>query len=308
MSASKTAIVIGATSGIGQGIAKRLVKKGFAVTAVGRNRQVGEKMAQDFGVRFEAVDVSSLQALKNFALEWREQHDQLDLLVHSADVLRTKRENSVDGFELTFATNYLSRFFLNSLLLDNLKASSAATILHIAVAGFPGKLDLDKVPPPATMSSFGGHNIGQRANDVYGLELSRRLKEDNIRVLVFNPGMVDTGIRQRMEGVNIFARAFVGVMETLVKATPTETFVDVVMARLEDKDTSAVLYGPKNKSFRLRKDQVDEARGRVLWEKTERLLNPFLNSARSESQTTVQKSEQLVSGAIIKGPITKGHS
>jgi NAD(P)-dependent dehydrogenase (short-subunit alcohol dehydrogenase family) len=306
---NKKAIVIGGTSGIGQALAKRLVKQNFEVTVVGRNRQVGERMTEDFGVSFASVDVSSLQQLKEFALEWREQHDQLDLLVHSADVLRTKRENSVDGFELTFATNYLSRFFLNTLLLDKLKASSASTILHIAAAGFPGKLDLDRVPPPATMSSFGGHNIGQRANDVYGLELARRVKQDNIRVLVFNPGMVDTGIRQRMEGVNIFARAFVGVMETLVKATPTETFVDVVMARLENKDTSAVLYGPKNKPFRLRRDQVDEARGRVLWEKTERLLNPFLNSLSSESQTiTVQKSEQLVSGAIIKGPITKGHS
>jgi NAD(P)-dependent dehydrogenase (short-subunit alcohol dehydrogenase family) len=299
MNTSKTAIVIGATSGIGQGIAKRLAKKGFAVTAVERNRQVGERMTQDFGVTFEAVDVSSLQALKNFALEWREQHDKLDLIVHSADVLRTKRENSVDGFELTFATNYLSRFFLNTLLLDKLKASSASTILHIAAAGFPGKLDLDRVPPPATMSSFGGHNIGQRANDVYGLELARRVKQDNIRVLVFNPGMVDTGIRQRMEGVNVFARAFVGLMETLVKATPTETFVDVIMKRLENKDTDAVLYGPKNKPFRLRKDQFDEARGKVLWEKTEKLLQPFLNSDSSDFKPTPSQKGVLQGGSPL---------
>jgi NAD(P)-dependent dehydrogenase (short-subunit alcohol dehydrogenase family) len=283
---NKTAIVVGGTSGIGQGIAKRLVNSGFQLTVVGRNRTVGEGMVKDLGVSFAPVDVSSLKELKDFALEWRNHNEKLDLIVHSADVLRTKRENSVDGFELTFATNYLSRFFLNSLLLDKLKASSAATILHIAATGFPGKLDLDNVPPPATMSSFGGHNIGQRANDVYGLELSRRLKKDNIRVLIFNPGMVDTGIRQRMDGVNFFAKAFVGVMEILVKAKPIEDFVAVVMARLENKDSSSVLYGPKNKPFRLRKDQVDEARGAALWEKTEELLQPFLNSVVQEMPMT----------------------
>lgn len=93
--------------------------------------------------------------------------------------------------------------------------------------------------------------------------------------------MVDTGIRQRMNGVNFLARAFVGVMETLVKATPTETFVDVVMSRLENPDTSAVLYGSKNKPFKLRRDQTDETRDKILWEKTEKLLKPFFDAVPS---------------------------
>jgi retinol dehydrogenase 12 len=127
---SKAAIVIGGTSGIGQGIAKR-IKQGFEVTVVGRNRIVGEQMAKDFGVKFVPVDVSSLEELKTFALEWCNHNEKLDLIVHSADILRTKREDSVDGFELTFATKYLSRVSHDVLLAKNLwKMSEELTKVH----------------------------------------------------------------------------------------------------------------------------------------------------------------------------------
>jgi NAD(P)-dependent dehydrogenase (short-subunit alcohol dehydrogenase family) len=82
---SKAAIVIDGTSGIGQGIAKRIVKQGFEVTVVGRNRIVGEQLAKDFGVKFVPIDVSSLQELKTFALEWCKHNEKLDLIVHSAE-------------------------------------------------------------------------------------------------------------------------------------------------------------------------------------------------------------------------------
>ncbi len=286
----KTVLIIGGTSGIGREFAKNLSKTN-RVSIVGRNKEVGKRLAKEYGLSFIQADVSKMADVRLLAERWGAEHDSLDLLIHSADVLRTERLDTSEGFELTFATNYLSRFFLNSLLLDNLKQSKAATIVHIAAAGFPGKLNLEHVPPPKNLSSFSGHNIGQRANDVYGLELARRLEASSIRVLILNPGMVDTGIRKRMEGVNIWARAFVGVMEKLVKGTPPETFVKTVLGLIENPAIPSGLYGPKGNPMRVQAHQSDKARGRELWRRTEETLRPFSVNHSVDSSVSANSNE-----------------
>ncbi|MGL4609532.1 MAG: SDR family NAD(P)-dependent oxidoreductase [Trueperaceae bacterium] len=101
----KTVMIIGGTSGIGMELAKNLSKTND-VSIVGRNKETGEKLAKEHGLTFVQADVSKMAEVRSLAEHWRAENESLDLLIHSADVLRTERLNTPEGFELTFATNY----------------------------------------------------------------------------------------------------------------------------------------------------------------------------------------------------------
>jgi hypothetical protein len=63
------------------------------------------------------------------------EYDRLDVLVNNAGIIVQERKKSEDGYELTFAVNYLSHFLLTSLLLPLLKDSAPARVVNVASAG-----------------------------------------------------------------------------------------------------------------------------------------------------------------------------
>ena len=70
---------------------------------------------------FLPADMSSLRQVAELATQVRERLGSVSVLVHSADVLRRQRMDSVDGIEVSVAVNYLSWFLLNSLLSADLR-------------------------------------------------------------------------------------------------------------------------------------------------------------------------------------------
>lgn len=105
-------VMTGATSGIGQGAAQRLLAQGHLVVAGTRGT------APPAGVQALPLDLASLASVRAFAAQCPEAIDALVLnagmQVHSVD----KRSN--DGFELTFAVNHLAHYLLARLLLPKL--------------------------------------------------------------------------------------------------------------------------------------------------------------------------------------------
>ena len=168
------ALVVGGTRGIGREIARRLVQEGHEVTIVGRPGPVGSEAARDVGATFLPADISLLSEVRRVAAEVTARHDRLHHLVQTADVLKKARVDTAEGFEVGFATGYLSRFLLVGLLLDPLRAG-LARILHVAAAGAAGRLSLDDVPPGPGVGPFRAHGVSQGANDVFGVELAERL-------------------------------------------------------------------------------------------------------------------------------------
>ena len=58
--------------------------------------------------------------------------ESLHILVNNAGARYMTRQESVEGFEMTFALNYLAYFLLSNLLLDVLKGSAPAQIINVA--------------------------------------------------------------------------------------------------------------------------------------------------------------------------------
>jgi NAD(P)-dependent dehydrogenase (short-subunit alcohol dehydrogenase family) len=195
------ALVVGGTKGIGREVVRQLAAKGYHVLIVGRDAAAGRSLEDELNrtasVEFIQGDMSLLAETRRVALLIHDRIPHLNVLIHSADVLAFDRIETSEGFELSFALNYLSRFLLNEILLDRLK-SGQARILHIAGAGYM-PLKAAAFPPGPTANSFTGHGVGQGANDIYGLELAERLKGTGVTINILNPGGVDTDIRRNMK-------------------------------------------------------------------------------------------------------------
>src|SRR5262249_37913373 len=96
----KTAIVTGATSGIGVETARVLAKAGARVTLAVRRVDAGEKLKATFGgaVQVSMLDLAALDSVRAFARAWGDR--PLDLLINNAGIMGAGRvETTVDGFE-----------------------------------------------------------------------------------------------------------------------------------------------------------------------------------------------------------------
>jgi NAD(P)-dependent dehydrogenase (short-subunit alcohol dehydrogenase family) len=135
----KICLVTGATSGIGKVTAQVLACEGARVVIGGRNQEKCEAAVQEIKrqsgnqkVEYILADLSCLQDVQHMAQTFLSRHQRLDVLINNAGIALFKKQTSVDGHELTFATNYLGPFLLTNLLLEVLKVSAPARIVTVS--------------------------------------------------------------------------------------------------------------------------------------------------------------------------------
>lgn len=252
-------VVVGGTRGIGAAIANKLAHDND-VTTIGRSE------SSNAAVKHLRADMALLSEVRRVAERLLEDEAPIDLLVHSADILAMSRIETSEGFERSFALNYLSRFSLNIALQKSMRRARRPRIVHIAAAGFPGKLDLDHFPPPDSMSSFRAHNIGQRSNDCHVVEFQRRYPS-GIEIYNFNPGRVATTIREQMSAP-WFVRAMASLVDSLLPPMTVDTFVEQVF-RTISKGQSGLFDAHGNTVAHT----VSPALGTEVWDRTARLVD-----------------------------------
>ena len=138
----KRVVITGPTSGVGRETALQLAELGAEVILACRDLQKGGQLSGEIESRtgqkavVMMIDTSSQESIRECAQEFREEYDRLDVLINNAAVSRGKlpRIRSVDGIELTFATNVLGYFLLTQELLDLIKKSAPADELLVQAA------------------------------------------------------------------------------------------------------------------------------------------------------------------------------
>jgi NAD(P)-dependent dehydrogenase (short-subunit alcohol dehydrogenase family) len=130
----RTALVTGATGGIGKEIARGLLRMGAHVLIGVRDPQRGapvrDELARDGSVALLQLDVANFSSIRSAAEKFPA--EKLDILVNNAGAWFSNRKESVDGYELTLATNVLGPHLLTKLLLSRMKAP--ARIVNIVSA------------------------------------------------------------------------------------------------------------------------------------------------------------------------------
>lgn len=194
----KRVFVTGPTSGVGKEIAMQLAGLGAEVILACRDLQKGKQVAKEIkdqtgsnAVVME-IDTSSQESIRESARKFRDKYDRLDVLINNAGGNRGRlpKVNSVDGIELTFATNVLGYFLLTQELLDLLKESAPARIINVA-SSFASDLDLDDLQfERRPFESFRAYAQSKACNRMLSWALDRRLKGSGVTVNAMTPGLI----------------------------------------------------------------------------------------------------------------------
>lgn len=124
----KVAIVTGGNSGTGKEAVKRLAAAGATVVMAVRTPAKGEAARDEIRaltpaavLEVEQLDLADLGSVHAFADRVTARHGTLDILLNNAGVMAVpQRMETVDGYELQFATNFLGPFVLTNRLLPTL--------------------------------------------------------------------------------------------------------------------------------------------------------------------------------------------
>ncbi len=194
---STTALVTGATSGIGLETARQLAGLGARVLVHGRSRQTASVAAQDVLRHGDAEpvwgDLGSFDEVRTLASQITEKTDEIDVLVNNAGVFMTERTETVDGHEMTLQVNHLSMFLLATELLPLVCAARACRILTVSsVAHFRGDLDFDDLEHRRDYTGFSAYANTKLYNVLFAQELAERLRCEAATSNVLHPGTIAT--------------------------------------------------------------------------------------------------------------------
>jgi NAD(P)-dependent dehydrogenase (short-subunit alcohol dehydrogenase family) len=184
----KTALVTGSTSGLGKEVAMRLGAMGAEVLVHGRSAERGQEVVDAINEAgpgsavFYQADLGSLDQVRALADRVSADHDSLHLLINNAGILGTGDAGAVesaDGYELTFAVNYLSHFVLTRELLPLLQAGTPSRIVHVSsVAQQP--VNFDTVMLTDSYNMFGAYSQSKLAMILFSNSLAEQLDADSI--------------------------------------------------------------------------------------------------------------------------------
>ena len=201
--AEATILVTGATDGLGKRVARELAAKGTTVLTHGRSPERleatleelrGQRSSQKVGSYL--ADLSSLAAVRDLADRILSEYDRLDVLVNNAGIIVQERKESDEGYELTFAVNYLSHFLLTSLLLPLLKDSAPARVVNVASAG-QSPIDFDDPMLERGYDAMRAYSMSKLAQIMFTFELAERLSGTGVRVNALHPAsLMDTKMVQ----------------------------------------------------------------------------------------------------------------
>ena len=159
-----TALITGATDGLGLSVATELARSGARVLAHGRDPERGAQavatIRSETGsdrVELLLADFASLAEIRELAETVAATAPELHLLINNAGIGgglpdSREREESRDGHELRFQVNYLAGFVLTESLLDLLRRSAPARVVQVSSLG-QAEIDFDD---PMLAGSYDG--------------------------------------------------------------------------------------------------------------------------------------------------------
>jgi retinol dehydrogenase-12 len=200
----RTFFVTGANSGIGRAMAEALAARGGCVVLAARSeertRPVLEAIRRRYPAReprFVKIDVSDLTSVRRATEVFLASGHPVDVLVNNAGIAGT-RALSKDGFDLTYATNYIGPFLLTNLLLSKLLESPQGRIVNVASVGHMTVKQVDwsglerRTTPKR--SGFPEYAVTKLMNVLHAKELARRLSGTRATTYAVHPGAVASNI------------------------------------------------------------------------------------------------------------------
>jgi NAD(P)-dependent dehydrogenase (short-subunit alcohol dehydrogenase family) len=264
----KTCLVTGANSGMGKETALALAQMKASVVMVCRNKEKGEAARQEImkeagneSVDLLLCDLSSLAEVRRLAADVEGRYKELHVLVNNAGLFSLSG-NTADGFETTFAVDYLAPFLLTNLLLDLLESSAPSRIVNVSsVIHFRGHVDLDRMSRPGA-GGFGGYGNSKLALVMFTYELARRIKGTGVTANCLHPGGVATNIW----------RVPPALVRPFLKSAKEGAQTAIYLASAPEVEGISGKYFEDKVEKKSSDESYDEKEARDLWELTSKMV------------------------------------
>mmetsp|Transcript_1413 Transcript_1413/g.2175 ORF Transcript_1413/g.2175 Transcript_1413/m.2175 type:complete len:358 (-) Transcript_1413:2062-3135(-) len=249
----KTAIVTGATAGIGLEAARKLAEWNASVIIMARNVVKGEKVAADIlktlpseskgTIKVLEGRLDSPESIRKFVSEFEKTISPLHILMNNAGMFNNWEHKTADnGIEITYQVNHLGPFLLTELLIPAMQKTKEESRVVMVSSGMHyggklGKLDKEAYSvenrnnDPNNRREFDQSYADTKYfNTLYANALNNKLQKEKVTGITANsvhPGFVNSELDRNLGAFAPYAKA---MRKSVARDTPEGAIAQVTVA------------------------------------------------------------------------------
>ena len=218
----KSALITGATNGIGFYTATKIAENGYYTIVHGRSQELCEAAVKQItidtgnkNVSFIVADFGNLSAVESMSKKILTNFDSLDLLINNAGATFAERQEGIDGNELTLTINYLAPFLLTNALLPLLRNRSQddakARVINVSTLGSnddaevadESDINWDDIQTKVRYSLIKSYWRSKVLLNVFTFMLAEKEVNSNVNVNAVHPGTIRTNMTENIAAIGI---------------------------------------------------------------------------------------------------------
>lgn len=277
MLSNKVCVITGANSGIGYETAKALAALGMYVIMVCRNEEKAEsariqlsRETANPSIEVVLCDFSIQHDIHHAAAIINDKFDKIDILINNHGLITSKREETIDGLEKTFAVNHMGYFLFTKLLLDKIKAADSGRIINVAsTAHRQGTFNPSDIQLRKGFAPMRAYNNSKLFNILFTMELDQQLQGSGVTANCLHPGVIKSGFGR--EGSLLFKLMF-GMISPFKITSQQGALTTIYLATSSEVEGISGEYFSKRKKARPSITARNMDYAKQLWEMSESFI------------------------------------
>lgn len=271
VSDTRKILITGGTSGLGLGLVRFFLGKGYFVASTGRKNVTVQDLTGRF--TFLKTDFSDMRQTSDAVRRICRDHE-FDIVINNAGVLSPPGFMlTADGNEYTFQVNFLSHLMLNEIVLRNTPPDRPLKIAAIVSPVYMiAKKDLIICSSKSDYSPLKAYSNSKLYLALMCAHLPRKYPSSDLKCIAFDPGVFSSRIyRMQKEWFRMLYRVAAPFMRSPEKVTGK--FVEII----EKKD---LVYGAVYKSGKKIKSVpgIENDRVDAFWQECYKMIEPYLGT------------------------------
>lgn len=283
----RTALVTGATSGLGLETLRVLALRGSHVIATGRTLERATEACAAASATHSstpiALDLENWDGIVAATETIRAIGRPIDMLICNAGIMTPPNLRLVHGFEQQFAVNHLGHFILCNRLIDLVTAAPQGRVVVVSSQLLrqapPGGIDFENLDGSRGYDAARMYGQSKLANALFAFELARRMRATRVTANTLHPGVANTSLdrsnpawRRATARLLAWNRPWIKSVEA---AAATQTYLATAPALAT---VSGEYFEDCNPVISAGPHMRDVALAEALWTRSEEFTRPYLST------------------------------